>query len=160
VTRLQRSNNKFGKLLDPRDAERLAKELAPYLSGGGSSGSGGAVSSVFGRTGAVTAGASDYDASQVDNDSSVSGSTVKDALDALMTGGGSFIVSYPQSGENVVTNIYYEDTAELLYFIDSDVAPEDVIPSMPGSGFHRVLNIFFDDLTEIAEYVFSDTEEP
>ncbi len=37
----------------------------------------------FGRTGAVAATASDYDASQVDNDSGVSGATVKDALDAL-----------------------------------------------------------------------------
>ncbi|MCB1494164.1 MAG: DUF2793 domain-containing protein [Bauldia sp.] len=46
-------------------------------------GGGGAVDSVFGRTGAVVAAASDYDASQVDNDSGVSGSTVADALDAL-----------------------------------------------------------------------------
>lgn len=45
--------------------------------------SGGDVSSVFGRTGAVTASASDYDASQVDNDSSVTGLTVKAALDQL-----------------------------------------------------------------------------
>jgi len=44
-----------------------------------------AVSSVFGRTGAVVAAASDYDASQVDNDSSVTGATVKDALDTLKT---------------------------------------------------------------------------
>lgn len=42
------------------------------------------VSSVFGRVGAVTAAASDYDASQVDNDSSVSGATVADALNALL----------------------------------------------------------------------------
>lgn len=44
---------------------------------------GGAVSSVFGRTGAVVAAASDYDASQVDNDSGVTGATVADALDTL-----------------------------------------------------------------------------
>lgn len=43
----------------------------------------GPVSSVFGRVGAVTAATSDYDASQVDNDSSVSGATVADALNAL-----------------------------------------------------------------------------
>lgn len=49
-------------------------------------GGGGAVASVFGRTGAVTAAASDYDASQVDNDSSVSGATVKDALNTLSSG--------------------------------------------------------------------------
>jgi len=41
------------------------------------------VSSVFGRLGAVVAAASDYDASQVDNDSGVAGATVKDALDTL-----------------------------------------------------------------------------
>lgn len=43
------------------------------------------VDSVFGRTGAVTALASDYDASQVDNDSGVAGATVADALDQLET---------------------------------------------------------------------------
>lgn len=41
------------------------------------------VASVFGRLGAVVAAASDYDASQVDNDSGVAGATVKDALDTL-----------------------------------------------------------------------------
>ncbi len=46
-------------------------------------GGGGAVDSVFGRTGAVAAAASDYDASQVDNDSGVAGATVAAALDAL-----------------------------------------------------------------------------
>lgn len=49
---------------------------------------GGAVSSVFGRTGAVVATAGDYDASDVTNDSSVSGATVKDALETLLSGGG------------------------------------------------------------------------
>ena len=41
------------------------------------------VTSVFSRTGAITATASDYDASQVDNDSGVDGAFVSDALDAL-----------------------------------------------------------------------------
>jgi hypothetical protein len=53
------------------------------VAAGGGGGGGGAVSSVFGRTGIVSAALHDYDASQVDNDSGVSGSTVKDALDAL-----------------------------------------------------------------------------
>ncbi len=59
-----------------------------YFIGAGGGG-GGAVSSVFGRIGAVVAVAGDYLASQVDNDSSVAGSTVADALDnllALVTG--------------------------------------------------------------------------
>lgn len=46
-------------------------------------GGGGAVTSVFTRTGAVVAAASDYDASQVDNDSGVAGAFVDDALDNL-----------------------------------------------------------------------------
>lgn len=41
------------------------------------------VTSVHGRTGAVVSAASDYDASQVDNDSGVSGAFVSDALDTL-----------------------------------------------------------------------------
>lgn len=47
---------------------------------------GGDVDSVFGRKGSVSAQASDYDASQVDNDSGVAGATVKDALDNLSGG--------------------------------------------------------------------------
>lgn len=43
------------------------------------------VLSVFGRTGAVLAAASDYDASEVDNDSGVAGAQVSDALDTLDT---------------------------------------------------------------------------
>ena len=43
------------------------------------------VTSVFGRTGVITAAASDYDASEVDNDSSVSGAFVDDALNTLLT---------------------------------------------------------------------------
>jgi hypothetical protein len=43
----------------------------------------GAVNTVFGRTGTVVAAVSDYDASQIDNDSGVSGATVADALNEL-----------------------------------------------------------------------------
>lgn len=41
------------------------------------------VTSVFGRTGPVIAAVGDYDASQIDNDSGISGATVKDALNNL-----------------------------------------------------------------------------
>ncbi len=47
---------------------------------------GGAITSVFTRTGAVVAAASDYDASQIDNDSSVTGAFVDDALNTLNSG--------------------------------------------------------------------------
>jgi hypothetical protein len=49
----------------------------------GSSGGGGAVTSVFGRIGAVVAVAGDYAASLVANDSAVAGAFVSDALNAL-----------------------------------------------------------------------------
>ena len=44
-----------------------------------------AVTSVFGRVGVVAAAASDYDASQIDNDSGVTGAFVDDALNTLDT---------------------------------------------------------------------------
>jgi len=47
------------------------------------SGTGGAVDSVFGRTGTVVAASGDYAASEVTNDSSVSGTGVSGALDTL-----------------------------------------------------------------------------
>ena len=46
------------------------------------------VASIFSRTGAVVAVASDYDASQVDNDSTVVGAFVDDALDTLEVAAG------------------------------------------------------------------------
>lgn len=62
-------------------ATTVQDAIDEVAAGGG--GGGGAVVSVFGRTGAVAAAGGDYDASQVDNDSGVSGASVKDALDAL-----------------------------------------------------------------------------
>ncbi len=50
---------------------------------GGGGGGGGAVSSVFGRIGAVVATLGDYAASLITNDSGVAGATVKAALDTL-----------------------------------------------------------------------------
>ena len=67
------------------------------------------VVSVFGRTGAVAATASDYDASQVDNDSTVSGATVKDALDALASG-----VSGKQDADAELTALAGVSAAGLL----------------------------------------------
>jgi hypothetical protein len=67
--------------LDATTIQEAIDEVADGMGGGG------AVASVFGRTGAVVAAAGDYAASEVDNDSGVSGATVKDALDALAAGG-------------------------------------------------------------------------
>lgn len=61
----------------------LREEVTDLRENPVSSGGGGAVESVFGRDGAVVAVAGDYAASEVDNDSSVAGATVKDALETL-----------------------------------------------------------------------------
>ena len=54
--------------------------------GAGGGGGGGAVLSVFGRIGAVIATVGDYLASEVSNDSGVTGATVKAALDNIESG--------------------------------------------------------------------------
>ncbi len=56
----------------------------PKYFGGGGGGGGGAVTSVFGRIGAVVATLGDYAASLISNNSSVTGVTVKDALNTLL----------------------------------------------------------------------------
>ena len=55
------------------------QNLVKTVDGGG----GGAVTSVFGRTGVVAAMGDDYDSSQITNSSSVAGAYVTDALDTL-----------------------------------------------------------------------------
>lgn len=69
----------------------VAIEGENYMVSGSSGGGGGAVSSVFGRIGAVIAAAHDYKASQIDNDSSVSGTEVSDALNTLSAAIGTLV---------------------------------------------------------------------
>ena len=69
-------------------------------------GGGGVVTSVFTRTGAVVAVASDYDASQVDNDSAVSGAFVKDALETLNT---TSLSQIDQDGADHRDGIFWDD---------------------------------------------------
>jgi hypothetical protein len=64
-------------------ATNVQDALDEVAAGGGG---GGAVSSVFGRTGAVAAASGDYVASEVGNDSGVAGATVAAALDTLDAG--------------------------------------------------------------------------
>lgn len=70
----------------------------------GAGGGGGAVSSVFGRTGAVVAATGDYDSDQVDNVSSVAGASVSDALETLAT---------PQAAP--LRNVLYVDPSATAY---------------------------------------------
>jgi hypothetical protein len=66
------------------------------------------VSSIFGRTGVVVAAASDYDASQVDNDSGVSGAFVDDALDTLAAADAAALL--PKAGGEMSGNITMSST--------------------------------------------------
>lgn len=68
-----------GKTVDGRDLSADGSKLDGIEAGAEAND----VDSVFGRTGAVAAQTSDYDASQIDNDSGVSGATVDVALDNL-----------------------------------------------------------------------------
>lgn len=73
-------------IVDPRTGGlarewiRYFSDLAAYLSGLVTG-----VTTVFGRSGTVTATAGDYTASKVTNDSSISGTYVSNALDTLGT---------------------------------------------------------------------------
>ena len=67
-------------LTDPAQAQFIS--ASGGLGAGGGGGGGSVVSSVFGRAGAVVAASSDYDLSQVDNDTAtVPGSNAADAVD-------------------------------------------------------------------------------
>lgn len=67
----------------PNDQDTILWDAATQRWTFGAGGGGGAVSSVFGRTGVVTAQSGDYDSDQVDNVSGVDGASVSDALDDL-----------------------------------------------------------------------------
>jgi len=94
------------------------------------------VSSVFSRTGAVVAVASDYDASQIDNDSGVTGAFVDDALDTLDADldvlKNSFYIEKITPGAPVTT------TGVLVEFFSS--ATGGVVPRSisPAAGTYRV----------------------
>lgn len=73
-----------GLLLEaPVDGYTLIWEAATSLWKFGPGGGGGAVTSVFGRTGAVIANTNDYDSDQIANHSGVTGSSVTAALNTL-----------------------------------------------------------------------------
>ena len=88
--------------------------------------SGNAVDSVFSRTGIVTAQASDYDASQIDNDSGVAGAFVSDALDTLAAGAGATTIS---------TLLAITGTQVKLVYISANTRweyPDGTVPSLTG----------------------------
>lgn len=87
-------------------------------------GSSGLVDSVFGRTGTITAATDDYSASEIDNDSTVTGEQVSDALEyldgyikdvSLLTVGGDLSGNLPNP---LVTDlsITSEEQGSVLYF--------------------------------------------
>ncbi len=101
---------------------------------------GGAVSSVFGRVGAVVATAGDYAASKITNDSSVSGFTVKDALNTLLASGGAVSSVFGRTGAVVAVA---NDYSASLISNNSTVTGAQVSDALNtlGTGFQLVANI-------------------
>lgn len=94
--------------------------------------SGGAVSSVFGRTGAVAAALNDYVASLIGNDSAVSGATVKDALNTIAAAIVSLVAS--QIGNNSsVSGATVKDALNTLFQQGAFISPYLREPSTPSA---------------------------
>lgn len=74
----------------------------------GPGGGGGAVDSVFGRTGVVVAATGDYDSDQVDNISSVPGASVSDALEYLLANAGAVDSVFGRTGAVVAATGDYD----------------------------------------------------
>lgn len=94
-----RSGSSGPRFVGVNDGDTLlwsAAQGAFYVGPGG--GGGGAVSSVFGRTGAVTAHSSDYDSDQISNLSVVPGAFVSDALDYLLANAGAVSSVFGRTG--------------------------------------------------------------
>lgn len=72
------------------------------------------VASVHGRVGVVVSALSDYDASQIDNDSVVVGATVKDALDTLDAAG----ISFPVPDTTILVKGSADPTKLLRFEVD------------------------------------------
>ncbi len=81
-----------------------ATERAWYVGPGG----GGAVSSVFGRVGAVVAATGDYDGDQIDNVSTVPGVSLSDALDYLLANAGAVASVFGRVGVVVAATGDYD----------------------------------------------------
>ena len=92
--------------------------------------SGGLITSVFGRAGAVAAVAGDYSASKISNDSGVSGAFVDDALDALGSGLNAVSSSAVQTltnksinaSSNTITNLILSMFASGVIDVDGRLA--------------------------------------
>lgn len=100
-----------------------------------------AVPTVFGRTGNIVAENSDYDASQVDNDSGVAGTFVSDALDTLAA-------ALITLDNNVVHKTGNETIAGIKTHSNLQVftprAPHFFQPSLSGPATNLEFVIFFD----------------
>ena len=94
----------------PNDGETIVWDAAVGLWAFGTAG---AVSSVFGRVGAVVAATGDYDSDQIDNVSSVAGASVSDALETLAASAGAVASVFGRTGVVVaVAGDYDTDEVE------------------------------------------------
>jgi hypothetical protein len=92
------------------------------------SSSGISVPSVFNRTGPVIAQASDYNASQIDNDSSVTGVFVSDALNTLDTGKAESSITISATG-GITSSAADLTAASIDLDLDIDSLPSEATPA-------------------------------
>lgn len=92
------------------------------------SSSGISVPSVFNRTGPVIAQASDYNASQIDNDSSVTGVFVSDALNTLDTGKAESSITISATG-GITSSAANLTAASIGLDLDIDSLPSEATPA-------------------------------
>jgi len=108
-------------------------------------GGGGAVESVFGRTGAITAQASDYDAAQIDYDNTSSGlsaTNLQDAVDEIVGASGGLVSSvFGRTGAVVAAasdydaaQVDFDNTSSSLTSTDVQGALEELASAGGGGG--------------------------
>jgi hypothetical protein len=108
-----RSGNAGPPFVGENDLDTILWDATRKLWYVGAGGGGGAVDSVFGRTGVVVAATGDYDGDQVDNVSSVPGASVSDALEYLLANAGAVDSVFGRTGAVVsATGDYDSDQVD------------------------------------------------
>lgn len=122
----------------PDDQDTILWDAATQRWTFGPGGGGGDVSSVFGRTGVVTAQSGDYDSDQIDNVSSVPGASVSDALE------------YLEANAGAVSSVFGRAGAVVAAAGDYDGDQVDNTSSVSGASVSDALDNLLSSSTKIA----------
>lgn len=155
-----RSGNSGTPFLGENENDTLLWSVAQgawYVGPGG--GGGGAVASVFGRTGVVVAATGDYDSDQVDNVSSVAGATVSDALENLISAPAGQIGG--TSSAPTITGVTDENGDQLHVQIIPEGTylrrvGDEIVGATPAGGVSSVFGRTGDIVAEEGDYVATE----